>query len=92
MRLKKLIRTGACIEDLWEFGFEGKKEFDTEENVIYYKLYLNGEEVGYTEINEVNGDVEIICESKEGHDKVKEVVGEVITVWAWYNNAFTNNN
>ena len=91
-RLSKLEKTGVCEEDLWEFGFEGQKLVDPDEGEDYYQLWLNGEIVGYTDLNGENGDIEIICESKVDYDKVIKVVGEAVTVWAWYNNVVTNNN
>lgn len=77
-------RSGACIEDLWEFGFEGKELFDEEEKEVYYDLYLDGTKIGFTEINKEKGDLEIICESDEDRDKVVKVVGETIKVIPWY--------
>ena len=86
--LNKLKKTGACEEDLWKLGFRGVKRFDPVEEV-YFILFLKGEEVGYTELNRKNGDIEIICESKVNYNKV---IGEKVTVWAWYNNVCTNLN
>jgi len=90
MQLTKLIKTGTMIEDLWDLGFAGEKDIDLEDGEEYYNLFLDGEEVGYTEINETNGDVEIICESRPDYQKVIEKTGKDVTVWAWYNNIFTN--
>ena len=84
MEFSKIEKTGACESDLWKFGFEGEMTYDPDEDENYYKLFLNGEEVGYTEINEVNGDIEIICESRMNYNKVIKVVGKKVTVWAWY--------
>jgi len=94
VQLRKLIKKGVVIEDLWEFGFEGEEEFDGDgdDGEFYFKLYLNGEYVGDTEINNVNGDIEIVCYDKVSHDKVIAIVGEAVTVWAWYDNIATNNN
>ena len=92
MKLSKIEKTGACESDLWKFGFEGKQVYDPDEGENYYRLFLNGEEVGWTEINEEIGDLEIVCDTKEKYDKVVKIVGKRITVWAWYNNIFTNNN
>jgi len=84
MEFSKLKKTGACESDLWEFGFEGKKVYDPDEDENYYKLFLNGEEVGYTEIHEVTGDIEIICDHEEKYDEVVKIVGDKVIVWAWY--------
>ena len=91
-RFNQIKSTGATEKDLWKLGFRGIKTYDPEEDENYYKLFLNGKEVGFTEINEENGDIEIICESKVNYDKVIEIVGEKVTVWAWYNNVCTNLN
>ena len=77
-------KTGACEEDLWEFGFRGIRTYDPEEDENYYKLFLDGEEVGWTEINEANGDLEIVCNTKVKYDKVIKVVGKAIYVWKNY--------
>lgn len=90
--LKNLEKTGATDEMILGFGFDGVKRFDPVEEEVYYELYLDGEFVGYTELNRGNGDIEIICETREGFLKVSELVGEKVTVWAWYDNVVTNSN
>ena len=84
MKLSKLNKTGATMDDLWKYGFDGETAYDEEEGELYFDLLLGGQVVGFTQINEENGDVEIICENRINYKKVIELVGDKVTVWAWY--------
>ena len=93
VQLRELKKKGIeSSEEVLQMGFEGKPAVDPQNEEFYFKLYLNGEYVGDTELNETNGDIEIVCYNKVSYDKVMEIVGERVTVWAWFDNVFTNNN
>jgi len=78
------------IEELREFGFGLIKQWDEEENEEYFDLLLEEDKVGFTEINEKDNSIEIICEDRESYLKVKRIVKDEIIVWAWYESAMGN--
>jgi hypothetical protein len=78
--------------DLFRVGFDCERWLDPQNNELYYKLFIDGEYVGDSELNEFNGDIEIVCYNKVSYDKVVNLVGNQFTIWAWFDNVCTNNN
>ena len=69
-------------------GFEVFVDFDEIDQEEFFRLHYKGREVGFTEINQVTGKLEIITESPEDHKIVTKLMkGEDIVIWAWYDSA-----